>query len=59
VWNQEFDFQVGSLQDELRLKVMDEDVGTDDVVGMANLKLSSLCINNGVREWFTLEWKSK
>ena len=44
---------------------MDEDVGTDDKVrniyideffkvGMAVIKLSSLCINNGVRDWVPL-----
>ena len=59
---QDFTFSVGSLQDELKLWVMDEDVGTDDKVrniyidkffkvGMAVIKLSSLCINNGVRDW--------
>lgn len=37
--------------DELTITVMDEDVTSDDKVGIAQVKLSSLCINNGVRDW--------
>ncbi|CDW80549.1 c2 domain containing protein [Stylonychia lemnae] len=59
VWNHEFSFHVSSIQDDLTLKVMDEDVTTDDFIGMAMIKLSALCINGGVREWFTINYKQK
>jgi len=39
--------------------VLDEDVGTDDIVGMVTIKISSLCINNGVKEWFPIEYHNK
>ena len=28
-------------------------------VGMAIIKLSALCINNGVRDWFQINYKNK
>ncbi|CDW71125.1 c2 domain containing protein [Stylonychia lemnae] len=67
---QEFQIHVGSLQDDLTLKVLDEDVTKDDFVniaqqqdilqiGMSLIKMSSLCINNGVRDWFTINYKQK
>lgn len=37
--------------DSLTITIMDEDVASDDKVGIADIKLSSLCINNGVRDW--------
>ena len=40
-----------NMMDELTITVMDEDVTSDDRVGIAQVKLSSLCINNGVKDW--------
>eukprot|EP00347_Sterkiella_histriomuscorum_P015856 403355426 len=59
IWNEEFTIHVSSMNDEIRLKVMDQDFGPDDVVGVANIKVSSLCFNNGVKDWFTLDYKRK
>ena len=37
--------------DDVTITVMDEDVTSDDRVGLTQIKLASLCINNGVRDW--------
>ena len=58
-WNHEFQIKVGGLNDDIKISVMDEDVSSDDFVGMAMLKLSSLCINGGVRDWFPITYKEK
>ena len=38
--------------DDLHLAVLDENVTDSDIVGEATIKLSSLCVNNGIDEWF-------
>ena len=58
-WNQEFQLSVGAIGDDLTIKVMDEDVSSDDFIGMTIMKVSSLVINNGVNEWFNITYKEK
>ena len=38
---------------------MDENMGSDDTIGSATVKLSALCINTGIDEWFELQYKGK
>ena len=59
VWNQQIDISVGSLQDDMRLTVMDDNTMGDDPIAYCNLKLSSLCINGGVSDHFSLTWKDR
>lgn len=58
-WNQSFDFTITSTSDDIVFRVMDDDVTTSDLVGQTTIKCSSLCINNGVNEWFTINYKDK
>ncbi len=39
--------------------VMDEDIGKDDKVGETKIKLSSLCMNGGMDDWFEISHKGK
>eukprot|EP00347_Sterkiella_histriomuscorum_P014805 403359458 len=60
IWNESFTIHVNSMNDEIRLIVMDKDFGKpDDVVGSTNIKVSSLCFNNGSQDWFILDYKQK
>ena len=59
VWNQTFNIDVKYVGDDLTIQVYDEDVGSDDVVGVATIKLSALCVNNGIDEWFQVAHKGK
>ncbi|CDW88292.1 c2 domain containing protein [Stylonychia lemnae] len=60
VWDQLFQMQVINLNDELMIKVYDENLGTDDLIGMAIIKVSQLCQNKGFQEQcFTLMFKDK
>jgi len=45
--------------DEITFVVMDEDPGRDDILGATAVKVSSLLVNNGVNDWFTITYKSK
>ena len=43
----------------MHLMVMDENVTDSDTVGEATIKLSSLCIDDGLDEWFEIQYKGK
>ena len=58
-WNQVFKLDVHSLSDDLILKVFDEDLTSDDFVGMGIVKVSSLVINGGVSDWFDITYREK
>ena len=49
IWNQNFEFHVNDMKDEIVFKVFDKDIWPlpDDAVGWAAVKMSSLCINGG------------
>ena len=59
VWNQTFNVDVKYVGDDLTMQVYDEDVGSDDLVGEATVKLSAFCINNGIDDWFQIAYKGK
>lgn len=59
VWNETFTLQLGSVSDELHFEVKDDDTIGATLIGQATIKASSLCINNGVRDWFTFEYKGR
>ena len=47
------------IGDDLNLSVWDEDVGKDDIVAEATIKLSSMTMNGGIDEWYVLQYKGK
>ena len=59
VWNQGFDFKIGSMSDDIAFEVKDNDTIGSTLIGQATIKASSLVINNGVRDWFTVDYKGK
>ena len=59
VWDETFDLEVKYVGDDLVLEVMDEDVTTNDHVGSTTIKLSALCSNGGIDEWFEIQHKGK
>ena len=59
VWNQTFNIDVKYIGDDLNVTVYDEDITTSDTVGSAQIKLSALCVNGGLDEWFGLHYRGK
>lgn len=41
------------------MRVWDEDVTTSDALGFIKINVSSLIINMGVEDWFTLMYENK
>ena len=58
-WNETFEIQVKYIGDDLELTVFDEDLTSSDTVGSAQIKISSLCINGGLNEWFDIQYLGK
>ena len=59
VWNKQFTLQVDSADEELILRVWDQDLTTSDAVGFTKLHMSSLIINMGVDCWFDIMYENK
>ena len=53
MWNDSFELQLGSVSDEIQFYIKDNDMIGATEIGNVIMKASQLCINNGVREWFT------
>ena len=43
----------------MTLTVWDEDVAKPDKVASGIIKLSALCVNGGIDEWFALQYKGR
>ena len=58
-WDETFEIDVKYIGDELYIGVKDEDLTKADVIGDGQLKLSALCVNGGLDEWFDIFYKGK
>jgi Ca2+-dependent lipid-binding protein len=47
------------IGDDLQVEVYDEDTVSNDRVGSVNIKISALCTNGGIDEWFEIQYKGK
>jgi len=54
----EFQLQVTSPTEEIILRVWDKDLTTSDPIGFTKIKMSSLMINCGVTDWFTITFNN-
>ena len=57
-WNEEFQFEVDDLSQEIFLRVWDQDMLSSDPVGFIQLKTASLMFNMGVDAWFTIFYRN-
>lgn len=53
-WSDEFTMDVQDASQEIVLRVWDQDLTSSDAVGFVKIKMSSLIINCGVEDWFTI-----
>ena len=58
-WPNEFQLNVSSPTEELMLRVWDQDMTTSDAVGFCKIKMSSLIINMGTDDWYTILFDNK
>jgi Ca2+-dependent lipid-binding protein len=50
---------IQSASEEIVLRVWDQDMTSSDAVGFTKIKMSSLIINKGVDDWFTIMFDNK
>ena len=53
-WNETFDIPVKYVGDDLNIQVLDEDLTKSDLVGSTSIKMTSLCCNGGMDDWFDI-----
>jgi len=58
-WTDEFTLEVESPTDEMTLRCWDQDLTTSDAIGFTKIKMSSLMINCGIEDWFTIMFDNK
>ena len=58
-WTDEFVLEVTDATEEMTLRCWDQDLTTSDAVGFCKVKMSSLIINCGVEDWFTIMYDNK
>lgn len=58
-WNETFDVSVKYIGDDLSIDVYDEDLTKSDHVGSTTIKLSALCMNGGMDDWYDIQYKGK
>ena len=58
-WNETMTMDVKYIGDDMKIKVYDEDITDSDLVCEGIIKLSALCINEGLDEWHELQYKGK
>jgi Ca2+-dependent lipid-binding protein len=58
VWNQAFEIRIGSISDDMLFEIKDDDVVGAKLIGQSTIKASSMCINGGVRDYFTFTDKA-
>ena len=50
---------MNEIFEELTLRIWDQDLTTSDAVGFTKIKMSSLIINCGIDDWFTIMFDNK
>ena len=58
-WNETFDLTVNQINDDLTLRVMDENVNANTEIGTCSIKLAALCVNGGLESWWPISYGSK
>ena len=59
VWNETFDLNVRQINDDILLRVMDENVNANTEIGTCSLKLAALCVNGGLENWWPISFGPK
>ena len=53
-WDEAFELDVKYIGDDMTITVFDEDLTCSDTVGSTTIKISTLCTNGGLDEWFPI-----
>lgn len=54
VWNQTLEFDIVSVEDQLTIKCFDEDVNSNDKLGIIKIAVAEFCTKNEKKQWINL-----
>ena len=58
-WNECIELQVGSIADDIELRVMDENIGSNAEIGSCSIRLAAMCVSGGLENWWPIAFKGK
>jgi Ca2+-dependent lipid-binding protein len=59
-FNEEFTYNVKYIGDDFHMRIMNKNViQSDDVLAQATIKVSGLCVNGGMDDWWKVQYKGK
>ena len=53
-WNETFDLEVTQINDNITLRVMDENVRANTEIGCCSIKLAAMCVTGGLENWWPI-----
>jgi Ca2+-dependent lipid-binding protein len=53
-WNETFDLTVTQINDNITLRVMDENANANTEIGTCSIKLAAMCVNGGLESWWPI-----
>lgn len=59
MWNDNFELEITSYEDALKVTCFDEDLFDNDVVGDITMKVGLFCEEQNTRKWLPLKYKDK
>ena len=59
-FNEEFTYNVKYIGDDFTMRIMNKNViQNDDCLAEATIKISGLCVNGGMDDWWKVQYKGK
>ena len=55
VFNETFLIDVKNIADEMKIEVLDDDIGKDEKLGETTIKLSTLCVSDAIDTWIDVQ----
>ena len=55
----EIELNINQINDNLTLRVMDENVNANTEIGTCSIKLAAVCVNGGLESWWPIAFGSK
>ena len=59
VWNETVEIDVKYIGDEVFLRVKDENITDNELIGETCIKLSAFCVTGGIDDWWQLSYRGR
>ena len=58
-WNECIELEISDISDDILLRVMDENVGSNTEIGRCSIKLAAMCVSGGLDSTWSLAFGNK